>query len=285
MEQPPFPVVFDPAQRRRTRARALENRTADAMFLPDWAGRHLLDRLQDVRRDFSYALKIGTRDHIALPCPAVTMDLAGTPAIIAEEEFLPFAPHSFDLVFSALSLHTANDLPGALIQIRRALKPDGLFLAAMLGGETLHELRQCLQQAELDLSGGLSPRVAPFADKQQMGALLQRAGYALPVVDSDIVTVTYRDFSRLLRDLRGMGETNMMAARQKSFTARALFTRAEALYREMFADLDGQLRASFEIIFLLGWAPHDSQQKPLKPGSATARLADILHTDETKLGP
>lgn len=276
------PLVFDPVQRRRARARVYRH-DPDGRFLFDWAGEQLLDRLGDIRRNFSYALKIGARDKTSLPCPFITMDCAGNADVRGEEEWLPFAPESFDLVFSALNLHTLNDLPGALIQIRRALKPDGLFLGAMLGGETLHELRHALQQAEMELCGGLSPRVAPFADKQQMGALMQRAGYALPVVDSDILSVTYPSLDKLFADLRAMGETNMVAARAKTIPPRALFTRAKEIYRAQFALEDGTLPARFEVIFLAGWAPHASQQKPLKPGSATARLADALHTKEEEL--
>lgn len=282
MEQPPSPVVFDPAQRRRTRIRAMHQFPQDSRFLHDWAARHIRDRLGDIKRTYTSGLKIGVRDTIDLPCPYITLDIMQA-NVIGDEEYLPFAAQSFDLVTSSLSLHTVNDLPGTLIQIRRALKPDGLFMAAMLGGETLYELRQCLQQAEMELTGGLSPRVAPFADKQQMGALMQRAGYSLPVIDSDIITVTYPNLTKLFHDLRGMGETSMMAARLKTFTPRALFTRAEELYRQNFSEPDNTLRASFEIIFLLGWAPHESQQKPLKPGSAQSRLADALSTEETGL--
>ncbi len=282
MEQPPSPVVFDPVQRRRARIRALDHFSQDSRFLHDWAARHIHDRLGDIKRTYTSGLKIGVRDTIDLPCPFVTLDITQSD-VIGDEEYLPFAAHSFDLVTSSLSLHTVNDLPGSLIQIRRTLKPDGLFMAAILGGETLYELRHCLQQAEMDITSGLSPRVAPFADKQQMGALMQRAGYSLPVIDSDIVTVTYPTLTKLFHDLRGMGETSMMAARRKTFTSRALFTRAEELYRQNYAEPDGALRASFEIIFLLGWAPHDSQQKPLKPGSAQSRLADVLSTRETGL--
>lgn len=280
MDPSAIPLVFDPHQRRRARRRALMY-DDDRRFLFEWAGAQLLERLDDIKRSFTRALKIGARDQTLLPCPALVMDMHDG-HVIGDEENLPFQQASFDLVFSALSLHTVNDLPGALIQIRRALKPDGLMLAAILGGETLYELRQCLQQAEMELSGGLSPRVAPFADKQQMGALMQRAGYALPVVDSEILTATYPSLTKLMHDLRGMGETNMMAERPKTTPPRGLFARAEDIYRQNFSE-NGLLVARFEVIFLLGWAPHASQQKPLKPGSAQVRLADALQTHETDL--
>lgn len=207
-----------------------------------------------------------------------------TQSIFADEEFLPFANESFDLVLGTLNLHTVNDLPGALLQIRKSLKPDGLFLASMLGGETLYELRQVMTQAEMNTRGGISPRIAPFADKQQMGALLQRAGFNLPVVDSDIITVTYDNIFKLFHDLRYMGEGNAIAARDKTPPGKKLFMEAARLYQEQFAGADGRITASFEIIFLTGWAPHSSQQKPLRPGSAETSLADALSTREIKTG-
>lgn len=252
-----IPQIFDPAQRRRARARALE-KDVD-FFLHDWASRNMQDRMQDIRRDFTAPLSLDIRSDD-----------------IGEMEILPVNASTHDLVASNLYLHTLNDPLGMLIQIRRALKPDGLFIGAMLGGETLHELRDAMTQAEIDLRGGMSPRIAPFADKQQMGGLMQRAGYALPVVDSDIVTVTYRDFYKLLHDLRHMGENNMLSARNRHFTPRGLFSRTEEIYRDRYSEPDGTIRATFEIIFLLGWAPHESQQKPLKPGSAKVNLGDIL---------
>jgi NADH dehydrogenase [ubiquinone] 1 alpha subcomplex assembly factor 5 len=212
------------------------------------------------------------------------MDNAGRRDVAADEDFFPFAPCSLNLVVSALNLHTVNDLPGALLQINKSLKPDGLFIAAIMGGETLFELRRCLEEAELELTGGVSPRVAPFADKPQMGDLLQRAGFSLPVVDSDIVTVSYNSIFSLMRDLRRMGEGNATVGRHKTFTPRSLFLRAGEIYAEKFADPDGRIRASFEIIFLIGWAPHTSQQKPLRPGSAKTRLAEFLGTEEIGTG-
>ena len=204
--------------------------------------------------------------------------------VIADEEFFPFGQGKLDLIISNLSLHQTNDLPGALIQIRKALKPDGLFIGAMLGGETLWQLRQSLSQAEQELMSGQSPRIHPFADKQQMGGLMQRAGYALPVIDSEFVTVTYPNIFKLMVDLRGMGETNIIRNRQKTCSAPNLFHKAGKYYADHFSDEDGQLEATFEIIFLIGWAPSDTQQKPLRPGSAKNRLADALGTDEISTG-
>lgn len=210
---------------------------------------------------------------------------AGGLAATVDEEFLPFARESLDAVLSNLSLHWVNDLPGALLQIRHALKPDGLFLAAMLGGETLRELRHCLTQAEVEIEGGLSPRVSPFADSPDVGALLQRAGFALPVVDSEIITVRYETPLKLLADLRGMGETNAITERRKSFTRRSTLMRAMQIYMEEFGgDEDGRVPATFHVIWMHAWAPHESQQKPLRPGSATTRLADALNSEEIGLG-
>lgn len=273
----------------RTHLRRMRERCAPLLpthgFLMEWAGQQLLSRLSDFTRSFDTIVQLGARAPRIVP-NALTVDLspALAPDIVSDEEALPFKPESLDLILSPLSLHGVNDLPGALIQIRRALNPDGLFLAAMLGGETLFELRQALAHAELAVRGGVSPRVFPFADKQQMGALLQRAGFALPVVDSELVRVTYPDLKKLMQDLRGMGETNVIAARHGGFTPRALFSIAEEYYRAHFADPEGRLEATFEIIFLAGWAPHAGQQKPLKPGSAQARLSDHLGTTEIKTG-
>jgi len=189
-----------------------------------------------------------------------------------------------DLVVSALALQFVNDLPGALIQIRRALKADGLLLAAMIGGESLHELRAAFAQAESEVEGGLSPRVLPFADIRDLGGLMQRAGFALPVVDSDRLTVRYKDPIALMRDLRAMGATNILIERRRTPLRRATLRRMMEIYAERFSDSDGRLRATFEIVWLSGWAPHESQQKPLRPGSATRRLADALGTKEIPAG-
>lgn len=292
--------IFDRALLRQNRNRAAPH-FKDHDFLFAWCEKQLLDNLSIITRPFSSVLILGGRcsgafltsvqerlkpDHLmvmdlsekTLPRPA-----AGIIPIQGDEEFLPFAPHSFDLVLSNLSLQCVNDVPGCLLQIRSALKPDGLFMASLFGGQTLTELRQSMMQAELNIKGGVSPRVFPFADKQDMGALMQRAGYALPVIDSDILTVTYSDPFALFKDIRGMGEGNIIRQRQKTFSPRALFMEAAALYHQTCAESDGRIPASFEIIFVHGWAPHASQQKPLKPGSAQTRLADFLGEREEKL--
>jgi SAM-dependent methyltransferase len=200
--------------------------------------------------------------------------------ILGDEERLPFAGERFDLVASLLALHSVNDLPGALVQIRRVLRPDGLFVGALLGGATLTELRQAFTQAEAELDGGVSPRVAPFADVRDLGGLLQRAGFALPVTDSETVRVRYGDPFALMRDLRHMGLSNALSDRRRVPLRRATLLRAAQIYAERFADPDGRLPATFEIVWLSGWAPHESQQRPLRPGSAKMRLADALGVPE-----
>jgi SAM-dependent methyltransferase len=210
-----------------------------------------------------------------------------TPArlrVVADEEALPFAAASLDLVVSGLALQAVNDLPGALVQIRRILKPDGLLLAALFGGDTLTELRQSFAVAESELEGGVSPRVAPFPDLRDMGGLLQRAGFALPVTDADRVTVRYATPFALLRDLRRMGAGNPLTERRRVPLRRTTLMRAMEVYAARFADADGRVRASFEIVWLSGWSPHESQQQPLRPGSAKARLADALGTREIGTG-
>src|SRR5262245_45118808 len=202
------------------------------------------------------------------------------PRVRADEEALPFRDGSLDLVTSGLSLQLVNDLPGTFVQIRRALKPDGLFLAALLGGRTLTELRHALLAAEEEVEGGASPRVAPFGDLQDLGALLQRASFALPVVDADTVTVTYPDALALMRELRAMGAANALKARRKGPLRRATLARALALYQERFGLPNGRVPATFEIITLTAWAPHESQQRPLKPGTATVPLAEVLGRKE-----
>lgn len=284
------PRVFDrdALRTRRNRAAAMKG---DYDFLHRWAMKEIAARLSMVRREFPHALQIGGR--AALPDAKaagvetlITCDMAENnlrsdgARVQGDEEFLPFANGSLDLVLGLMTLQGVNDLPGALVQIRRALKPDGLFMAAMMGGETLWQLRDALARAEVDITGGASPRVFPFADKQQMGALMQRAGFALPVVDSDLLTVTYDHIFKLMTDLRGMGETAAMAERPRGLTSRALFARAGEIYRDLHTGKDGKIEATFEIIFLSGWAPHEGQQKPLRPGSADHRLADVLRTQE-----
>jgi len=279
------PAIFDRQllRRRLARARAL----GPATFLIDRVAEELGERLSVVLRQFARAADLGT------PSDAVARVLAesgkvGTVvsagSVAADEEALPFAEGSLDLVVSALSLQFVNDLPGTLIQIRRALKPDGLFLAALVGGDSLNELRQAFAQAESEVEGGASPRVAPFADLRDLGALLQRAGFALPVVDSDKLTVRYRSAVALMHDLRRMGATNILSERRRAPLRRATLERLGEIYAQRFADADGRLRATFEIVWLSGWAPHASQQKPLKRGSAAQRLADALGSREISAG-
>ncbi|MGN6571032.1 MAG: methyltransferase domain-containing protein [Pseudolabrys sp.] len=216
--------------------------------------------------------------------PAAFMTEGHVLSVAADEEALPFADASLDLVVSALALQWVNDLPGTLIQIRRTLRPDGLLMAAMLAGDTLAELREAFASAESEIEGGLSPRVAPFADLRELGALMQRAGFALPVVDSDKLTVRYESAFALMRDLRAMGATNVLTERRRAPLKRATLLRMAEIYAERFADADGRVRATFEIAWLSGWAPHESQQKPLKPGSASRRLADALGAKEVPAG-
>lgn len=269
---------------RKTRSAA---QFSEYSFLHQWATRQMLDRLGDIKRAFQNVLHIGGRsggDFKERFSNLIIQDEveAFAPDVVADAQFMPYAPGSFDLILSTLDLHTINDLPGSLLQIRKTLKPDGLFMAALFGGESLHQLRQSLTEAELSLKGGISPRVSPFADKQQMGGLLQRAGFSLPVVDSEIITVTYENMFKLMRDLRGMGESNAIAKRSRANPGKALFFEAARQYQEKYAEEDGRIPAHFEIIFLLGWCPHSSQQQPLKPGSADIRLADALRTEEIK---
>ncbi len=285
MQQPSSDIiVFDRVRIRQNRRRAA-GKFNDHRFLSDWAAKNLADRLTDIRKDFETGLHIGPGTEL-FKCPLISMDLCEQrrPGLAADEEFLPFAEGSLDLILSTLSLHQVNDLPGTLTQINRALKPDGLFMASMLGGETLHELRSVMTEAELSIKGGASPRIAPFADKQQMGSLLQRAGFALPVVDSEFVTVTYENAFKLMHDLRGMGEGNAIAARNRTPPGKTLMMEAARLYQEKFAESDGRIPATFEIIFLIGWAPHESQPKPLRPGQADRSLAEALDAEEISAG-
>jgi SAM-dependent methyltransferase len=265
---------------RQRRARAL----GPATFLIDRVAIELGERLAVVLRQFERAADLGTPTGAARRVLTESGKVGTVVDVIADEEALPFAAGSLDLVVSALALQFVNDLPGTLIQIRRALKPDGLLLAALIGGDSLTELRQAFAQAESETEGGVSPRVAPFADLRELGALLQRAGFALPVVDSDRLTVRYKTVLNLMHDLRRMGATNVLTERRRAPLKRKTLFRMAEIYAERFSDADGRLRATFEIAWLSGWAPHDSQQKPLKPGSATARLADALGTREIPAG-
>jgi SAM-dependent methyltransferase len=286
------PVVFDRTllRARQRRARALGPET----FLIERVAADVGERLGAVLRDFPVAADIGTptdavRDVLSGDMRIGTLISAralpdGELAVAADEEALPFSDGSLDLAVSALALQFVNDLPGALIQIRRALKPDGLFLAALLGGDTLTELRQSFAEAESEVEGGASPHVAPFADVRDLGALLQRAGFALPVTDVERLTVRYSSPFILMSELRRMGATNVLAERRRKPLRRAMLNRMAEIYAQRFADWDGKVRATFDLIWLSGWAPHESQQKPLRPGSATTRLADALGTKEVGTG-
>jgi SAM-dependent methyltransferase len=277
MAQPPnaAPILFDRALLRARQARALKQ--GAETFLLDRVAGEMDERLHAVLRAFVRGADIATpgdglRDAVAARVGALTH--VDVPDV--EGEGLGLAPESLDLVISALGLHFVNDLPGVMAQIRRALRPDGLLLAAMLGGDTLMELRQSFAAAEAELEGGISPRVAPSADLRDIGALLQRAGFALPVTDVDRVVVRYDSAFALMQDLRKMGATNVLVERRHAPLRRATLLRMAQIYSERFADPDGRIRATFEIIWLSGWAPHDSQQKPLKPGSAKASLAEAV---------
>lgn len=286
----PDNAVFDRQLLALRRARAQKH--GAETFLLEHVAHDLAERLSAVLRKFDIAADIGTpgdavRNLLTERRLAGHIIAAGPPdggGVVADEEALPFADQSLDLAVSALSLHFVNDLPGTLIQIRRALKPDGLFLCALLGGDTLTELRQAFAQAESEIEGGISPHVAPFADLRDLGALLQRAGFALPVTDVDPLIVRYADAFALMRDLRRMGATNVLRERRRKPMRRATLLRMAEIYRERFADPDGRLRATFDIVWLSGWAPHESQQQPLRPGSARTRLADALKTTEIPAG-
>jgi SAM-dependent methyltransferase len=286
------PIIFDRLlqHRRRERAAALP----PATFLLEHVAAELADRLSVVLRRFDLVVDLGT------PADAVRatlrrLDSVGMvigadiiprerPFVVADEEALPFGDAAIDLLVSGLALQFVNDLPGVLLQIRRALKPDGLFLAALFGGETLTELRQSFAAAESEIEGGASPRVAPFADLREAGGLLQRVGFALPVTDVDRVIVRYASAFDLMQDLRRMGATNSLVARRRAPLRRATLMRAAEIYAQRFADADARIRATFDIMWLSGWAPHPDQQQPLRPGSAQARLADALGTREISAG-
>jgi SAM-dependent methyltransferase len=283
------PPLFDTGLARRRLARA--HRAGYADFLLRRVVDDLDDRLGAVLRTFTEAVDLGSPSALAAERLRASGRVghvtrlaprAEAGAVLADLEALPLAPARFDLAVSLLALQHVNDLPGTLAQLRRSLRPDGLFIGCLLGGRTLTELRQVFGQAESEVEGGVSPRVAPFAEVREMGSLLQRAGFALPVTDVEIVTVRYRDPFALMHDLRAMGLTNVLLDRRRTPLRRDTLLRAAALYAERFADPDGRLRASFEILWLSGWAPHESQQKPLKPGTAQTRLAEALGTTERK---
>jgi len=286
---------FDRVQLRRRRDRAAANFAAHS-FLAKEVSVRLAERLGDIKRRFPVAVELGCRNGCLaaelsglngierlIQCdlsPVMVASASGSYRVVADEEWLPFANESLDLVISALSLHWVNDLPGALIQIRRALRPDGLFLGAIFGGDSLTELRQSLARAESEVEGGISPRVAPFVEIRDLGALLQRAGFALPVVDSDTINVSYPDALALMRELRGMGESNVLRKRRTGFSRRSTLLTAAEHYRDMFGDENGRIPATFEVLYLAGWCPHESQQQPLKPGSGKVSLTKALGEPE-----
>ncbi len=284
----PTAAPFDRALLAARRRRALARHPDGGGFLRDAVADDLAERLTAVKREFPVALDIGSGGRLAavlrgrgsttvVRADALAAEPAGGgPDVVLDEEALPFAAASFDLVVATLTLQAVNDLPGALIQIRRVLKPDGLLLAALLSGDTLTELRTALIAAEAELTGGAAARVAPFAGLQDLAALLQRAGFALPVADVDRLTVRYDSLFSLVRDLAEAGATSPLADRPRTPLRRAVLLRAAEIYAERFADPDGRVRATLDVVSLSGWAPHESQPKPLKPGSATHRLADVL---------
>ncbi|RFC66317.1 methyltransferase domain-containing protein [Fulvimarina endophytica] len=262
----------------------------DANFLHAYSAEELVDRITVTKRQFDRCALVDDRsDHLSARlrglshvrgvvamAPDASLLSGDRLGIVAEEEAFPFEAGSLDLVMSNLTLQLTNDTPGTLIQIRRALKPDGLFSAALLGGETLLELRQSLLAAEAELSGGVSPRVVPFPDIRDLGALLQRAGFALPVTDTDRLTVRYATLFDLMTDLRAMGWANMLSERTRKPTTKSFFIRAAEIYAERFSDPDGRIRATFDFIYLSGWAPHESQQEPARRGSAEVSMKDVL---------
>tara|TARA_R110002167_G_scaffold55065_7_gene156709 strand:+ start:1145 stop:2074 length:930 start_codon:yes stop_codon:yes gene_type:complete len=295
------PALFDHVllSARRRRALACKQRFADAGFLRQSAILDLVERLEAVSRSFEHALDVDAPDEALaqalLATGKVHIASAGRGFANADIDHprnesdrrlgdLPENGGCYDLITSVLSLQFANDLPGTLIQLRRALKPDGLFLGALLGGDTLIELRQVMLEAESEILGGAAPRILPFGEMRDMGSLLQRAGFALPVADIDTLVVRYSNPLRLLSDLRAMGATNILRSGALQPLRRDVVMRAMTLYANRFAEADGKVPATFQIISLSGWAPHESQQKPLRPGSARTRLADALGVPETPAG-
>jgi SAM-dependent methyltransferase len=269
------PILFDRALllARQRRARRL----GAAEFLLDCVVEDIEERLHAVLRNFSDAADIWTPgDLLRGPARARFKNIDHIGLEDSPQELLPLQPSSLDLVISGLALQFVNDLPGVLAQISRALKPDGLLLAAMIGGDTLTELRQSFAAAEAECEGGVSPRVAPFADLRDVGGLLQRAGFALPVTDLDHIVVRYDNAFALMQDLRRMGATNILLERRRTPTRRATLLRMAQIYAERFADPDGRIRATYDVIWLSGWVPHASQPKPLKPGSAKASLEEAV---------
>jgi SAM-dependent methyltransferase len=290
------PRLFEQALIRTRLARAIAAGGPD--FLLQRAADDLADRLALVLRHFATVLDLGTPGphaaHVIAQSGLATTLLRAAPVdvalkpgpwqgCVADAGLLPFGDRSLDAVISLLALQSVDDLPGSLVQIRRALRPDGLFLACLIGGTSLSELRESFADAEMEIEGGISPRVAPFADLRDLGGLLQRAGFALPVTDVDQVTLRYSSALALMRDLKAMGAANALIERRREPLRRATLLRAIEIYQQRFADPDGKVRATFELVWISGWSPDPSQQKPLKPGSATTKLADALEAlRETK---
>lgn len=290
--------LFDRALLRRRRARFAAE-IGEREFLISHVASEITERVEIMLRDFPRALDLGAY-HGLLGARVAALPSVGAmtyaesvfeyavrcprPSLVCDEDFLPFADKSFNLIVSGLALHRVNDLPGSLIQIRRALAPDGLFMAAVLGSGALIELRECLLKAEEEIAGGASPRVAPFGDVRSYGALLQRARFALPVADAEDFTVLYPSPRALMNEIRALGGGNVLMARAKAPLSKATLARAEALYRERHSTKDGKVKATFQFVFMSGWAPDKSQQQPLKPGSARTRLADALKTEERSAG-
>lgn len=284
-------IVFDRALLMKRRQRAV-TRFAAHNFLYTEVGERLMERLGEIRRDFPHALNLGALDGSLTQQLQQRPDIqritsleacAGfAPTVVGEEELLPFHGSTFDLIISNLTLQWVNDLPGALIQAAQALKPDGLFMASLVGGDTLVELRTCLMEAELELTGSMTARTSPLTEVRDAGGLLQRAQLALPVVDRETITVTYAHPYRLIEDLRGMAATHVPLREERRPLRRDVLGLAQSLYQKRFADSEGRVPATFEILYLAGWAPHESQQKPLARGSAQHALADALKKLEPK---
>ncbi|WND01368.1 methyltransferase domain-containing protein [Temperatibacter marinus] len=281
-------TIFDRDLLKARRVKALQQQDQFDFLHREVADR-LSERVEEVKRDFETPLQMGLLGGL-LPClrnhsnltradrVAIDTDLV----LSLDEEFLDLDEKGYDLFVSHMLLHWVNDLPGALVQMNRVLKPDGLFLASLIGGESLKELRDCLLRAETEISGGVSPRVSPFVDVRDAGSLLQRAGFALPVTDLDTITIEYENPLKLMQDLKGMGESNAILERRKGATPPRILMRAAEIYLERYRLPNGRIPATFQIIYLTGWAPHESQQQPLKPGSAKMSLADALNSQEKK---
>jgi SAM-dependent methyltransferase len=291
-------TLFDRALLRKRRSR-FAHEIGAREFLIAHVAREIAERVSLMLREFPHALDLGAYHGLlgktvaALPSVGEMIYAESAfayaarcprPALVCDEDLLPFKDGCFNLIVSGLALHRVNDLPGALIQIKRALAPDGLFMAAALGARALDELREVLIEAEGETTGGASPRVSPFGDVSAYGALLQRAGFALPVADAETLKVVYSSPRELMREVRALGGGNVLMARSKAPLPRRTLERAEDIYRARYGTPDGNVTATFEFVFMSGWGPHESQQKPLKPGSAQARLADALHTEERSAG-